>query len=511
VIRRRPPRVALWLVCAVTLLACATPSSTRSTAPPTVHLTLLQVNDVYMLEPVDGGRRGGLARLAALVREIRAENPNTFFALAGDVISPSPMSTVLRGEQMIAAFNAAGLDAATFGNHEFDFGPDVLMRRIGESRFAWVAANVLDRRTGLPFGGARDSMLVTLGGIPVGVFGVSTVESRASSSPGPDIEFRDPLEAARAAGPALRRRGARLVVALTHQHMAADRAMAADAGGDVDVILGGHEHEPLVVEEGKTLITKAGSEARYLVRIDLWLDGDGRLVERSWRFREVSARIAPDPTVAGLVADYEARLGRELDVVIGHTAVALEARRPRLRTEETNVGDFIADVMRRRMETDVAVINGGGIRTDRVVPPGVLSRRDVNALLPFTNVVMKLETSGARLREALEQGLAHVDREAGGFLQVSGLRLVWDPHRPAGARIDRLEIGGAPLDPARRYTVALVDYLARGGDGVTAFRDARVLVDAPSGPSLAELVLEAITTQGTIAPSVEGRIQARNE
>src|SRR2546428_738838 len=116
----------------------------------------------------------------------------------------------------------------------------------------------------------------------------------------------------------------------------ARRAAASTPAADLDVILGGHEHDPLVAEERKTLITKAGSDARYLVQIDLWLTREGKLVERSWRFREVSPRVAPDPSVAELVRAYAARFDRELDVVVGRTDVPLEARTSRLRTQETN-------------------------------------------------------------------------------------------------------------------------------------------------------------------------------
>ena len=113
---------------------------------PEVRITLLQVNDVYTLEAVDEGRRGGFARLATLVKRIRRENPATLLALAGDVISPSVASPLLRGEQMIAGLNVIGLDLVTFGNHELDFGPQVLLERMREWAFTWISANVLDRR-----------------------------------------------------------------------------------------------------------------------------------------------------------------------------------------------------------------------------------------------------------------------------------------------------------------------------------------------------------------------------
>ena len=111
-----------------------------------VKVTLLQVNDVYQFAPVDQGTRGGLGRIMTLKRSIQQENPNTLLLMSGDTISPSVESITYKGAQMIEAWNAIGLDYATFGNHEFDFGPDVLKQRIGESKFGWIAANVIDKR-----------------------------------------------------------------------------------------------------------------------------------------------------------------------------------------------------------------------------------------------------------------------------------------------------------------------------------------------------------------------------
>jgi 5'-nucleotidase / UDP-sugar diphosphatase len=274
----------------------------------------------------------------------------------------------------------------------------------------------------------------------------------------------------------------------------------------VDVILGGHEHEPLVAEEGKTLITKAGSDARYLVQVDVWLTREGRLVERSWRFREVSRRIEPDPAVEALVRDYARRLDRELDAVVGRSSVTLEARSATLRTEETNLGDFVADAMRERLGSDVALINGGAIRTNRTVPPGPLTRRDVLSLLPFTDMVVKLEMRGADLRAALEHGLAQTDRVGGGFLQLSGARVVWDPRLAPGRRIVDVSVAGKPLAGDAAYTVAVPGYLVRGGDGYTVFGLAKTIVDAESGPQVSQVVIDAIAARAEIAPVLESRI-----
>jgi len=496
------------LLCLGLVSACAS-----ATAPPApshdanlVHLTFLHISDLYALEPVDGGRRGGMARLATLVRRIRAENPNALLLLAGDTLSPSPLSTVLQGRQMVAAFNALGLDLATFGNHEFDFGPAVLVERMRESKFVWLSANVRDRRSGAPLGGAERARLVTLGGVAVGLFGLTMSDTAHTSSPGPDVAFDEPLATARDIVAELRRRGARVVVALTHQPMADDQALAAVV--DVDLVLGGHEHEPLVAEEHRALVTKPGSDARYLVRIDLWLTLEGKLVERTFTFHEVTARIPPDPAMAALVEGYAAQMREVLGVVIGRSAVPLEARSSALRTSETNLGNFVADVMRQRMGADVALTNGGGIRSEQVLPPGPLTKGHVVGFLPFTNVVVKLDLRGADLRAALEQGLANLEREGGGFLQVSGLRLTYDPAQPAGRRVLSVEVGGVGLDETRNYTVCVSDYMLRGGDGLTAFARGRVLVGSESGPDLSTVVLEAVISRGTIAPVVEGRIRA---
>src|SRR5258705_9743809 len=149
--RRAPRRMAL----VVTIFLVAVMSLAAQQKPDcTVRVTLLQVNDVYQFAPVDQGARGGLARLLTMKKAIEKESPNTLFLLSGDTISPSVESITYKGAQMIDAWNAAQLDYSTFGNHEFDFGPDVLRQRTQESKFKWIAANVLDKKTGKPFGNA---------------------------------------------------------------------------------------------------------------------------------------------------------------------------------------------------------------------------------------------------------------------------------------------------------------------------------------------------------------------
>jgi 2',3'-cyclic-nucleotide 2'-phosphodiesterase (5'-nucleotidase family) len=156
--------------------------------------------------------------------------------------------------------------------------------------------------------------------------------------------------------------------------------------------------------------------------------------------------------------------------------------------------------------TDAALINGGGLRGDSVTPAGKLRRGDVLRILPFANKVVKLEVTGDTLRAALENGLSQVEKTAGRFPQVSGMRLVFDPSRPAGSRLVSVSVAGRPLDPQARYTLATFEFLLGGGDGYAMLQQGRVLVRPENGPMDSDLLLERLAA-GPVSPEADGRIQ----
>jgi 5'-nucleotidase len=179
-----------------------------------------------------------------------------------------------------------------------------------------------------------------------------------------------------------------------------------------------------------------------------------------------------------------------------------------VRAKESSLANFIADAMRQAVGADVAITNGGGIRSNAVFPTGPIARKDVLAWLPFGNIVTKVQVRGAAIRAALENGVSQVSELAGRFPQVSGLRFSFNPTRPAGQRIVEVAVGGRPLDPAATYTVAINDFMLGGGDGYGMLRaDGQVLIDATGGPVMATAVMQAIQRAQTIAPTVEGRIR----
>ena len=489
------------------VLAIIIPLSAQQKPDCTVRVTLLQVNDVYQFAPVDQGARGGLARLLTLRKEIEKQSPNILFLLSGDTISPSVESITYKGAQMIDAWNTAGLDYSTFGNHEFDFGPDVLRQRMKESKFKWIAANVIDKKTGKPFADAA-YVIREFDGVKVGIFGLTLEETQVTSRPGPDIEFLNPCETARKMVAEIHAQGVKTVIALTHLSMSEDKEVARCSG--VDVIIGGHEHTLLESSSGGAPIFKMTSDARELGQIDLNISKTTGAVESiDWKVIPVTAKTKDDPQFAALDRKYGTLL-KELSQLVGRSSVDLEARSAVGRTQETNVGDFIADAFRAATGADVGLMNGGSIRADEIIAAGPLAKRDVLSILPFKNRVVKVELSGASLRQVLEHGVARSaeDAEPGRFPQVSGIRFTFDGRRPSGSRIVDLSINGKPLDEKKNYTLATSDYVAiDGGDGYAMLKTARVLIPREQGQFDSDVLRLAITAKKIIAPKTDGRIK----
>ena len=216
---------------------------------------------------------------------------------------------------------------------------------------------------------------------------------------------------------------------------------------------------------------------------------------------------APDPELQAAVDAYLGGLEQELDVEIGSTTVELDSRRSVVRSRESGIANLFADAMRAATGADVALTNGGGIRADRVYPPGTtLLRRDIQSELPFGNRTILLQVTGADLLAALENGVGGVEMGAGRFPHVSGMAFAFDASKPPGSRIADVTVGDTPLDPSRTYRVATNDFLGRGGDGYDMFADAPRLIDAAAGKLVAAQVIDAIAAAGEVAPKVENRI-----
>ncbi len=499
--------VARVLLALFFLIASTPVATAQQQTECNVRVSLLQVNDVYQFAPVDRGTRGGLGRLLSLRKEIEKESPNTLFLLAGDTISPSVESITYKGQQMIEAWNAIGLDYATFGNHEFDFGPDVLKERMKESKFGWVAANVIEKSTGKPFGGAAPYVIREFSGVKVGIFGLVLPETKTTSRPGADVDFLNPCETAQKMVSEIHSQGVKVVVALTHLSMREDKEVARCS--DVDVIIGGHEHTLLESSAGGAPIFKMTADARELGRIDLNISSTtGELMSIDWKVIPVTSETPEDSMISGIYRKYKNILA-ELARPVGRTTVPLDARTSENRTQETNIGNLAADSFRKATLSDVALLNGGSIRADEIIPAGRLTVRDILSILPFKNQLIKIEITGDTLRQALEHGVSRVAVNAlpGAFPQVSGIQFSYDASRPAGQRVVDIKVKGQPVVATKKYSLTTSTFIALdGGDGYSMFKGATVLSPPDKTPLDSDALRRALAGGRAVTPKVEGRI-----
>lgn len=485
----------LWLGLLVGLLAgCAAP-----------RLTLLHFNDFHgQLESYEAPDThqpvGGIARLAGLLEQIRAEDPKrpVLLLFAGDLLQGSMTSTLFLGRPDIKLLEQMGVDAMTVGNHELDFGQDNLRKLAGMVSFPLLSANLEAEPEPLPV--QAFARCAPAGGPRIAVLGLTTDELVTTTHPknAQGIAMQDPLEVAARLAPELDRE-AELLIVLSHLGFAADQALAERVPG-IDLIVGGHNHYAFEQprEVNGVLILQAGERGRYLGRLDLEMEGD-RLRPLSYRLLPVDATTAESPAVAAKVAKLVERADAEVLEVVGTARVTLDASREVLRRGEGAFGNLVADLARELTGAQVALINAGGIRA--TIPAGPVRIKEIVQAFPFRNELVVGRLSGAALQAVLDRSAALDPLDnPGGFLQVSGLRMTL-----RDGKAQQVTVGDAPLDPAAEYRVVAPDFLAAGGDGYEELKGLRDPV--ATGRILSDMLVEAFRTRGEVDAAIDGRIR----
>jgi 2',3'-cyclic-nucleotide 2'-phosphodiesterase (5'-nucleotidase family) len=457
--------------------------------------------------------RGGAAYLAAKAEALRNERP-TLLVSAGDMIQGNNWANLFQGESVIEFMNAMKFDAMALGNHEFDFGQQVLRKRIAEARFPVLGANVEGLGMLKPF------VIREVGGVKVALIGVVTEDTPVTTHPGnvAGLKFEPPAQTVRKYVAELRPH-ADIIVVLSHIGYSADRLLAEQVEG-IDVIIGGHSHTRLEqpVTVGRTVIVQAWEHGKALGLLDLTVK-EGKIAAASGHLEEIMpVPGTADRQILAIVEKYRQKVDAVLDEKVGETLVDLDGES--VRRKETNLGDLITDVMRQVSGAEVAIINGGDIRTS--IRKGEILLKNIYAVLPFNDYVVAIRLTGRQIREALEHGVGAIEEGSGRFPQVSGLSFTYSRSATNGSRVKDILIGGAPLIPEKEYTVATNDFLAAGGDGYRVFGDAirssadfsdiggtlkgEKLFYSDPGKWLKDVVAGHIREKRTIAPAAGGRI-----
>ncbi len=481
--------------------------STKGRLGHDVNFTILQINDVYKIEGLEGGNVGGIARVRTLRKQLEAEGREVLVLHAGDILFPSVMSKYLRAQPMVKALNLLDGDpaafdkhfVAVFGNHEFDDkDPGLVLGRVAQSDFAWVSSNVRYRSTkdsnGGPFSqrlkNVHDVIVMDVGGVRVGIFGL-TVDSRHQdyvSYDYGDITARKAVT--RAALHQLESEGAQVIIALTHQDLDQDMLMAKDYP-EIDIVIGGHEHFYIERRVGQTWITKADSDAKSAIVYDVCVATDGT-VTAIHRKVEIGSEIDIDPVVDAEVQYWLTELstevyevkGYDLEEELGSTKYLLEGVEPAVRGRETALGNFLADVARDKMKSDLAFINGGSIRINDNIPPGPIRTNDIEGIFYFDNSLVSFELTGAEILGMLRNSVSKAHLGDGRFLQVSGIKFNYHVSGNKDNPNYRIELGDVtvkpqgninyiPLELNKKYLVSTIDYILKNGhrDGYTIFSE----------------------------------------
>ncbi len=291
-----------------------------------------------------------------------------------------------------------------------------------------------------------------------------------------------------------------VIVLVTHQGDYEDRTLAQAIRG-ADVIIGGHSHTRIPNPEkvNGVIVAQTGANLQSLGRLDLTVAADsvvsfhGRLIPLL-----VDSVRAPNPQMAELVASFQKRIDEEYGKVIGHLLTDWRGSR----YGESNVGNFVADVMRKAVKADFATINSGGIR--KSIKAGPLRKVDIVELLPFANTLVTFTCTGKDLLTFLELNATNVALQRGGLMQVSGITCAY---KVTGDRAEVLaaSVGGKPLNPRATYSGVTVDFVIYG-------QAERYLGFEPKNPQntglvLSEVVIDYILKHPRVSSKVEGRIK----
>jgi 5'-nucleotidase/UDP-sugar diphosphatase len=470
---------AIWCIAALLAFgACRPPLQPVEN----IEFTILQLNDVYEIAPLEGGKAGGLARVATIRRELARENPNTIAVLAGDFLSPSLAANLrmdngelIAGLQMVETLNALGLDYATFGNHEFDFRDyAILKRRMDQSRFRYISCNAMHRGDDgqvRPFTQRIDEQDTPVppylihefsnasgDRVKVAIIGVVLPFARQAY-----VEYLPVIESFKAALRAAQAQ-ADLVVALTHLDETDDIALAREAPG-VLLFIGGHDHHNMSRYVEKTIIAKADANAKTVYVHRVTYNPAAKMARVRASLKKVDDSIADDPEVAAVVERWQ-QLVDELMSKMGYSPrrplttldEPLVCTEERVRNEPTNYGRLSARAFAAVWPgADLYLLNSGSMRLDDNLS-GLITEYDVLRTFPFGGPIVRMTLPGSALARALRIGL-ETNRGEGGYFQIEGLEYL------AGA----WHIAGQALVAQRSYQVVLPLFVAEGKENNLGF------------------------------------------
>ncbi len=480
---------------------------------PTTKIILVHLNDIHGRVKEDE-REGaiGFAKLKTKLDLLKEENPNLLLLNAGDTVHGTTLVNITEGETMIRLMNELGFDAMAPGNHDFNYGYKRLLELRDMADFPILAANILKEESQEEV--FKPYMVKELDGVRIGIFGLTTEETKFKSHPKntEGIDFINPVDSAKEVVKKLRDdEKVDIVIGLAHLGVEGTTLTTAkdviSKVDGIDILIDGHSHEETNEKVGDTLLVQAGSYTKNIGIVQLEVK-DGKLVkaEESLYPYEEAKKLTANESILKEIEKIDEINKPILDEVVGKTEVDLDGERGNVRTRETNFGNLIADTMLESVNGDIAFTNGGGIRAS--IQAGDVKVNDIITSVPFTNTLAVVEATGEEIVKALERGVDSYPEEAGHFPQVAGIKFSFDPSKEVGKRVNVEDtiIAGEKIDLNKTYKVVTNDFIAAGGDGYTMFEGKDFVGE---GGLLSDLLKDKFKEVKTVAPKLEARISIK--
>lgn len=469
--------------------------------------TLLYFNDSHVIYPVvdKHGERGGVARAKTLVDSVKKENKNTIVLQGGDLGGGVLFGAVYHGFPMIEAFNKMPIDISNFGQHEFDFGVTEARNLVNKSKFQWISTN-LKESSGKPFNNSKEYIVKKIGDFKVGFLG--TTDGMETTIQTTEIYQEDIIKSIGENLEKLKKEKVDFIVLLTQSEPELNIEIL-EKYPEINAVLAEEKSEKynFVTYVGEKPIVSPQGNMGSIVKIDIFKNKDGK-IKQSLEFLPVDSSVLSDKEMLKLEEFYKEKLDRDLGTVIAKNNVKLDSgfgENHHARYEESNVGNLIADAYKNHFNTEIAFMNGGGIRAN--IESGDFRLRDAISILPFSNKVGAFKYSGKTIVEALEHGVSSVDKKAGRFLQVSGMEYSYNPKNEVGSRVSNVTINGKPIELETIYTVALPLYIKNGGDGFQMLKNTMGVVEIDSEKNIdSDIFIDYVKKIKVLNPKLEGRI-----
>jgi len=438
-----------------------------------VNVTLLQLNDVYEIEALQGGKVGGMARVETEYKKLLKENPNTYILMAGDFLNPSLLGTLkykgerIKGKQMVEVMNALPVKLATFGNHEFDLDYPVLQKRINESKFDWVSTNVkhkINKNLAMFYKEQNNKITPIPETYILNIhqnnknFKIGFLSLTIDDNKKDYVDYEDRIKAAKRVYPKLKS-DADVVLGFTHVKKIMDRILLKQFP-DIPLVIGGHEHTNMFLTEGTSHIAKADANAKsvYVHRVQFDTKTKKTIIKSTLVY--LDSTVKQDPDILKIVNKWQAIQDAKIknviknpEAVIYQAKISLDGRDKPTRSVQTNLGKIIAQSMfaASNKPADCAFVNGGSIRIDDELF-GNITGIDIMRVLPFGGSMYEADIKGKLLKEVLDYGKNATG--TGAYLQRYNANYI----------NGKWYINGKLINVNKTYHITTSDYLLKGLD-----------------------------------------------